>query len=293
MMWRVVASASLAAFFVAASAHAQCKTCNGEGEVVCKSCNGEFRSVAREIECERKGGVGCGGRGFRDCFACNGSATKSCANCAGKGQVRIKKWRKNGAIRQPVFTRRRCAVCNGSGSIDCQKCHTLWVQLEPKQGQPPKFSHRPPFGRTPVTVNRFGATAENRHGTWTQHVGKIVCRRCNGTGKRTEKRLCQECRGRRGRVPCPDCDGPSAVAQDRLVPDPPMSLTRLHELQVAVAQLPITERERIRVALTEYLRLRQVMARIVKQSGKNAASTAAETIRKSDQAMREVEGTEK
>lgn len=98
----------------------KCPVCGGSKAIDCPHCHGNYRNAKGvKVICEAKEGIGCGGDGTRDCFACLGRSVVACKNCGGKGYTIYEKTRAGVPRRE---YRCWCYTCNGTGKVRCLEC---------------------------------------------------------------------------------------------------------------------------------------------------------------------------
>ncbi len=187
-----------------------CARCGGSGEITCEQCKGQWKNVRVKVKCERKGGVGCDGLGYRDCFTCRGTGEVACARCGGtgritkcdrKGQIVLREWQED--CPECVTARRQSTRTSWEsrlpkGRAPCRKCRPLWQCTACEK----MYEHQPEFCpcTKPAGWDGQGKT------TIIEVHGKIICPRCRGTGEREERvARCPYCR--EGRQRCPACQG--------------------------------------------------------------------------------------
>ena len=165
-------------------------------ESTCPTCGGDYKHQL--VLCERKAGVGCGGKGYRPCFKCQGQAVIMCTNCQGTGKITIADGAGKGTHLEG------CTICGedkhrgGKGKVDCPSCTTLYVREPMHLDLPPYISQEDPLNGTrpensTIVVNGCRMVVSEHYRPWIKVVGNIICPRCNGDGKYKIAKLCPDC----------------------------------------------------------------------------------------------------
>lgn len=254
------------AFILAVS---DCETCKNSGKVTCPDCTGDFRTTTM-LKCERKGGIGCDGKGFRQCFKCRGQASLRCQGCKGSGMTKVRTPYKNSKGRTKYRNEpRKCTLCvdvlthQATGRTDCPQCHDLYLEQHEVgaeivgQSRPGDSDERMAALRSGRATWMYQEVAQARG---RKFVGMIRCPRCMGRGEFEGTALCPKCKG--GKVVCPDCRGKSAVA--RVIAKSPFRLTRAMELKAACSGLGRSTKDSLSTVIDEYMRLRNAIQRFAR-----------------------------